>query len=143
MGKRVLIALLVLAALTGSGVISGGSPPSGPAVPEVRTLYFVSSTGLVVVKRVDVPADVVTLLAQGPNETERARGLSTQVPASAAPAEIQYSRQGAEVSLGSTDLSQVAIDQIVCTVLVNQGEGASSVTLRAAGRALTNLTCHP
>ncbi len=85
--------------------------------------------------------DVVALLAQGPTEPERTRGLTTEVPVDAAPAYVDRVANGLDVTL-STDvslLSDAAVQQIVCTLLGIQAVG--TVNLRGGGHSLEFLKC--
>ncbi|TNC25849.1 hypothetical protein [Amycolatopsis alkalitolerans] len=140
--RRALAAAAAALTLAGcgvqpSGVIVGASPPSGGAGrPGGITLYLVSGGHVTPVRRAGLPlspADTLALLAQGPTASERARGLSSQVPPGAAPFSVTAVPPGPIVvtpSIPADRLSTVAMDQIVCTVAAGGGE----VTIAGAGR---------
>ncbi|MBB4684288.1 hypothetical protein [Amycolatopsis jiangsuensis] len=158
--RRALAVLAVAAVLvTGcgvrpSGVIPGLEAPSGPAVPtdassgtpEV-TLYFVRDGAVVPVVRSDMTAPaagLVTLLAYGPEDTERAKGLRTEVPRAAVPATVTTSGTSVQANL-STDVATLppdAAEQLVCTLLAATSRaGHSKVTLRGGGHFLPPQSC--
>jgi hypothetical protein len=136
------VALLVLTGcgVQPSGVIVGASPPTGTVEPVV-TLYLVSDHRLTPVARAAArlsPADALALLAAGPDAEERAKGLTTEVPPTAAPLSVTTDPTGSTVvtlSIPAADLSAVAVDQIVCTA------GRGQVTLVGAGDVLGLVTC--
>ncbi|WP_424187123.1 hypothetical protein ACOBQX_04625 [Actinokineospora sp. G85] len=125
-----------------SGVISGVEAPSGPTRAPGPVLYFVLAGAVVAVERAG-GADVVATLAAGPDAAESATGLTTEVPASAAPARVQRSSTGIEVDLSGdlARLSPLAVDQIVCTVVAREGLSTRAVTLRGGGQTLERQTC--
>lgn len=123
-----LLALVLLCGATvacgvqPSGVIEGASPPSGRLdTDDSVTLYLVSDGELSRVHRDDGPqsrAAVLALLADGPTDSERARGLSSAVPSDAAPFTVTSHGNGrieVEPSRPPDQMSETAVNQIVCT----------------------------
>jgi hypothetical protein len=133
-----------------SGVISGVPAPSGPVVPEASNstkLYFLMGGQPTASQRQRTrtePADVLALLAAGPDDDERAAGLTTQVPANAAPVSVEGAPSGVTVTLGTdvSALSTVATEQIACT-LRHQDSAASvpPITLIGGGHSRGPLAC--
>ncbi len=125
-----------------SGVISGVEAPDGPTRAAVPVLHFVAAGAVVAVGRPG-GTDVVAALAAGPTPEESANGLTTEVPASAAPAESRWTADGIEVDLSDdlTRLSPLAVSQIVCTVLAGEDSSTATVTLRGGGQTLRRGTC--
>lgn len=125
-------AVLVMLAGCGvqpSGVIRGITPPTGALAPGATvTLYLVSGGTVVPVTRPTGPlsrSQTLILLANGPTDDERARGLTTEVPRDAAPFTVTADPSGRVlVSLATSpdELSTVAVDQITCTTLAGRGE---------------------
>lgn len=124
---RAVLAAGALVALAGcgvqpSGIIYGSAPPSGAVVPATFTsLYLVADGQLAPVARSAGPmsrAAGLEMLAQGPTEQERARGLTSEVPAAAAPFSVTADVSGRTVvttSAPAGELSALAVDQIACT----------------------------
>ncbi|GAA3523864.1 hypothetical protein GCM10022222_02620 [Amycolatopsis ultiminotia] len=165
--RRAGCALAVVALLAAgcgvrpSGVIQGLEAPSGPPVPSAGghgtgapssppaavSLYFVSGGSVVPVTRPEVataPAGLLTLLAGGPDESERANGLTTEVPRTIAPATVTTSGTTVEAMLGTdvTALSPTAVNQIVCTLLAaNSLADAGTALLRSGGHSLHAHSC--
>jgi hypothetical protein len=142
--------VLVLAVLTACGIrptdpIPGLEAPSGAVENTSPSLFWVSPDGGVVpVGRPEGSLsgfDVVALLAQGPTNAEQGRGLSTEVPFDAAPATVDRVANGLDVNLSSdvSQLSALAVQQIVCTLLAVQPVG--TVNLRGGGRSLELQKC--
>lgn len=140
---RLLVAGLVwLVALTGcgvqpSGVITGAAPPSG-RVEDTTILYLVSDGQLSPVRRPVGPlseADTLALLAASPTDEERERGLTTAVPPAAAPFSVATDPSGQMVvalSTPASELSTVAVAQIVCTAAAATLASATQVTVPGA-----------
>ncbi|SEP01673.1 hypothetical protein [Amycolatopsis saalfeldensis] len=133
-----------------SGVIPGGPAPSGPVVPESSqstVLYFVLGGQPTAAQRQGTttsPGGVLTLLAEGPDDAERAAGLTTEVPANAAPASVSMAPGDVTVALGLDvqSLSTMATQQIACTVgHLGSAPGAAAVTLTGGGHRRGPLTC--
>jgi hypothetical protein len=152
---RPLVAGLVsLVALAGcgvqpSGVIAGAAPPSGPVEPATTILYLVSDDRLSPVHRPDPPlnpAETLALLAADPTDEERAQGLTTEVPQAAVPFSVTAGPSGPiEVtpSIPASELSTVAIEQIVCTVAAGS-PGPTRVTVIGAGEEVPGpQSCPP
>ncbi|MEV5540994.1 hypothetical protein AB0L13_29495 [Saccharopolyspora shandongensis] len=79
-------------------------------------------------------ADTLALLATGPTKEERARGLTSDVPNGAAPFSVTTEppdRKVVTVSVSVDELSDTAIDQIVCTA----AEPGERVTVLGVGQA--------
>ncbi|WP_320782706.1 hypothetical protein [Streptomyces sp. CRN 30] len=123
-----------------TGVVEAGGPASGvrPAVPTTAPestdapiprppvvapvpLYFVEDGTLVAVTRAEAgpadPATAVALLFEGPDRTERRRGLDTELPRGGAAPAVRT--EGATVAIGlsaaAEPLSVTAVDQLACT----------------------------
>lgn len=144
---RLLVAGLVLSlvALTGcgvqpSGVITGAAPPSGRAEPATTILYLVSDDRLSPVRRPGGPlsqAATLALLAASPTDEERAQGLTTAVPPEAAPFSVSARTSGRIVvtlSTPASELSTVAVAQIVCTAAAAAPASPTRVTVLGAGQ---------
>ncbi|MFD0883358.1 hypothetical protein ACFQ08_02130 [Streptosporangium algeriense] len=144
---RVLTAGLVsLVAVAGCGVrpsdgaIGAGEPPSGavalPSMPPWKiTLYLVKNDRLSVVTRPTGRSPFITdrlaLLAAGPTMTERADGLTTDVPREAVPFSVTAKPGRRLVVTPSTpagELSELAVEQIVCTAAA-ASESPAQVTV--------------
>lgn len=143
--RRLVAGLVSLVALTGCGVqpsevITGAAPPSGPVEPATTILYLLSNDQLSPVRRPGgplSPADTLALLAAGPTDDERAQGFTTAVPPAAAPFSLAAAPSGRlEVTLSTpaSDLSTVAIAQIVCTAAAAAPASPSQVTVLDAGQ---------
>lgn len=154
-GVAAVLAAATIVVLAGcgvrpSGVISGVPAPSGPVVPEASNstkLYFLMGSQPTASQRQRTrtePADVLALLAAGPDDDERAAGLTTQVPANAAPVSVEGAPSGVTVTLGTdvSALSTVATEQIACT-LRHQDSAASvpPITLIGGGHSRGPLAC--
>ncbi|SNT11716.1 hypothetical protein SAMN05421812_103238 [Asanoa hainanensis] len=147
--NRLLLAVGALLALVLAGcgvrpsdVITGGPAPAS-TVEGVR-FYLLSDDQPTVVLRGLKPMkldDLLSLLADGPTEAERAAGLTSEVPPGIAPVKVGTAGDGVLVSL-STDvrgLSVLAVVQIVCTI---QGvAGAAPVTLVNGEQRRGPLSC--
>jgi hypothetical protein len=157
------LALLVAVAGCGvqpSGVITGGDPPSGavqadrPAVPPgppeqstTITLYLVNNGRLSAVTRPGGPlsqADTLALLAAGPTATEHAQGLTTDVPSEAGPFSVTADPAGhlvVTLSTPTSELSTLAVEQIVCTAAATVPASPAQVTVVGAGHSLAPRDC--
>ncbi|RKT88808.1 hypothetical protein SAMN05421805_107231 [Saccharopolyspora antimicrobica] len=147
--RTVLVAgaLLALAdcGVQPSGIIYGSSPPSGAvAAPATfASLYLVSDGRLARIVRSAGPmsrAEALEMLAQGPTEEERERGLTTEVPAEAAPFTVTTDVSGrtvVTVSAPTGQLSALAIDQIACTAAADGGQ----VVIIGAGTGSDPVVC--
>ena len=141
--------LLCLAVLTACGIrptdpIPGLVAPTGPVENTAPSVFWVLDGSVVPIGRPEgslTGFDVIALLAQGPTGAEQSRGLTTEVPFDAVPATVDRVASGLDVTL-STDVSQlspVAVRQIVCTLLGVQPVG--SVNLRGGGHSLEYQKC--
>ncbi|MCP2251099.1 GerMN domain-containing protein, partial [Lentzea aerocolonigenes] len=147
--RNLALAAVALTALTACGIrptepIPGLEAPSGPVENTSPSLYWVSDGKVIPVSRPlgSVSGyDVIALLAQGPTNAEQSRGLSTEVPFDAAPAVVDRVASGLDVTLSSdvSQLSPVAVQQIVCTLLGIQSAG--TVNLRGGGHSLEARKC--
>ncbi|WP_433308502.1 hypothetical protein ACQP0U_18020 [Micromonospora sp. CA-269861] len=106
-----------------SAVITGRPAVSGPG--QGVALYLVGQGELVLVLRSataePAPANVLALLAAGPEETERRQGLTSEVPAGLDPVTVTSAAdQSGGLTVRTTTaaraLSVNAVNQIVCTV---------------------------
>jgi hypothetical protein len=151
LARRVLAAGLVsLVAVAGcgvrpSGVITGGDPPSGAVVP--ITLYLVTDGQLTAVPRPGGPlsqADTLALLAAGPTPREQAQGLTTDVPPEAGPFSVTANPAGhlvVTLSTPASELSTLAVEQIVCTAAATAPESPAQVTVVGAGQGVGPRNC--
>ncbi|MGH9058207.1 MAG: hypothetical protein ACRDZY_01625 [Acidimicrobiales bacterium] len=145
-----LVVILAACGVRPSAVINGGPAPSGPVVPERSTvvvLYFVLGDRPTAAQRQGVstsPSDVLALLAAGPDQSERAAGLTTEVPGNAAPASVSLVPGDVTVALGVdvSSLSTMATQQLACTMgHLGSVPGVLSVTLTGGGHRRGPLTC--
>ncbi|HUQ58307.1 GerMN domain-containing protein [Lentzea sp.] len=147
--KRLPCVLLCLAVLTACGIrptdpIPGLVAPTGPIEDTAPSVFWALNGSAVPIGRPQgslAGFDVIALLAQGPTGAEQSHGLTTEVPIDAVPATVDRVANGLDVTL-STDVSQlspVAVQQIVCTLLGVQPVG--SVTLRGGGHSLEYRKC--
>jgi hypothetical protein len=142
--RRRWLAAALLAAGCGvqpSGVIVGAAPPSG-AVDRSGALYLVRAGRVTPVQRPVRPGPPSTearldQLAAGPTAAESARGLTTEVPRSAAPFTVTVSGGVVTVRAAGGELSDVAVDQVVCTA----AEPGSPVTVTVRDRSAGPRTC--
>jgi hypothetical protein len=153
---RVLAAGLVsLVAVAGcgvqpSGVITGAAPPSGRVEPTTTvTLYLVTNGRLSAVTRPGGPlsqADTLALLAAGPTAREQAHGLTTDVPPDAGPFWVTAKPAGRLVvtlSTPASELSTLAVEQIVCTAAATVPGSPARVTVVGAGQGVGPRNCPP
>jgi len=149
MRKTWLVALLLVSTVAGCGVrpsavIAGAPAPTGPA--NAAVLYFLSGGQPVRVLRPLAeelpPASPVDLLAAGPDESERERAYTTEVPSGTAVLDQTPAPNGVTVTLsvGVAGLSSKAVDQIVCTARDSFG-GSAQITLRGGGTTRGPLSC--
>lgn len=160
-----LAALLPLSAcgIPETGVVEAGEPATGvldpgvtsapsesvpEAVPLVKVpLYFVEDGALVaVVRTAPGPTDLggtVLMLFKGPDDRERGRGLTTELPPAAEAPTIRTDGTGVTVQLPRSAgiLSDTAVDQLACTVAVarlrqDPALGRAQVTVEQPGGRL-------
>ncbi|MFJ8810494.1 hypothetical protein [Streptomyces sp. NPDC102490] len=160
-----LAALLPLSAcgIPETGVVEAGEPATGvldpgvtsapsesvpEAVPFVKVpLYFVENGSLVAVDRtVPGPTDLgstLLMLFKGPDDKERGRGLTTELPRAAEAPTIRTDGTGVSVRLprSAGSLSDTAVDQLACTVAVarlhqDPALGSAQVTVEQPGGRL-------
>ncbi|WP_328608420.1 hypothetical protein OG943_04670 [Amycolatopsis sp. NBC_00345] len=146
----VLAVVLAGCGVRPSGVIPGVPAPSGPVVPQASNstvLYFLMGSQPTASQREGIrtePADVLTLLAAGPDDAERAAGLTTEVPATAVPVSVAVEPSGVTVALGIdvSALSTKATQQIACTVRhLDSVAALPPVTLTGGGHSQGPLSC--
>ncbi|MBP2703852.1 hypothetical protein JOL79_08540 [Microbispora sp. RL4-1S] len=147
--------LVSLVAAAGCGVrpsdaISAGAPPSGPVAPPTTiTLYLVKNGRLSAVTRRSGPlflADTLALLAAGPTTTERAHGLTSDVPPGAGPFSVTAApgRLAVTPSTPAGELSTLAVEQIACTTAATMPDSPVRVTVVGAEeRSPARSTCVP
>ncbi len=149
MKKTWLTLFLMLSVVAGcgvrpSGVIPGGPAPVGPA--EGTVLYFLSGDQPVRVLRPLpgglAPVNPIDLLAAGPDENERERRYSSEVPFGVTVLGQTSAPDGVKVTLsvGVAGLSARAVDQIVCTARDSLG-GSAQIILRGGGTERGPLSC--
>lgn len=154
LARRALAAGLVsLVAVAGcgvrpSGVIIGGDPPRGAVESTTTiTLYLVKNGRLSAVTRPGGPlsqADTLALLAAGPTAREQAQGLTTDFPPEAGPFSVTANPAGHLVVTLSTpvsELSTLAVEQIVCTAAATVPESPAQVTVVGAGQGVGPRYC--
>ncbi|TMR11427.1 hypothetical protein ETD86_35765 [Nonomuraea turkmeniaca] len=155
LARRMLAAGLVsLVAVAGCGVqpsdaIRAGEPPSGRVAPTTTiTLYLVKNGRLSTVTRPnDRPmflADTLALLADEPTAGEQAHGFTTDVPPEAGPFSVTAKPAGRLVvtlSTPATELSTLAVEQIVCTAAAAAPESITQVTVVGAGHGVGPRSC--
>ncbi|MEU3768755.1 GerMN domain-containing protein [Amycolatopsis keratiniphila] len=126
-----------------SAVITGAPAPAGPA--NAAVLYFLSGGQPVRVLRPladeSQPASL-DLLAAGPDESERERRYTTEVPPGTTVLDQTPAPNGVTVTLSIdvAGLSARAVDQIVCTARDSLG-GSAQITLRGGGSVRGPLSC--
>ncbi|MEV5015705.1 hypothetical protein ACIGW1_02605 [Streptomyces sp. NPDC053780] len=135
-----LAALLPLAGcgIPETGVVEAGEPATGVLQPGVAPspsqaqptpvpvaavpLYFVDDGALAPVTRTvpsaTDPGTIVLMLLKGPDDQERSRGLTTELPLTAAAPTVRVDGASVTVLLprGTSSLSGTAVDQLACTV---------------------------
>ncbi|MFE2356743.1 hypothetical protein [Streptomyces parvulus] len=109
-----------------SGVLEPGAAPSPSetaAVPLAKVrLFFVADGLLAPVTRVlpaaTDPGAVVLVLLDGPDQRERASGLTTELPSATAAPAVRVDGASVTVLLprGTRSLGDTAVDQLACTV---------------------------
>ncbi|WP_232234150.1 hypothetical protein [Micromonospora chokoriensis] len=124
-GQTLLAGGLLLTLATGCGVrpsivITGRPAVSGPS--QGIGLYLLRQGELVLVlrpaKAQGTPDTALALLAAGPDQTERGRGLTSEVPAGIAPVTSEVDQAGdltVRTASAARALSENAVNQIVCT----------------------------
>ena len=154
LARRVLaVGLVTLVAVAGcgvrpSGVITGGDPPRGAVESTTTiTLYLVKNGRLGAVTRPGGPlsqADTLALLAAGPTPREQAQGLTTEVPPEAGPFSVTAEPAGdlvVSLSTPASELSTLAVEQIVCTAAATAPESRAQVTVVGAGQSVGPRDC--
>jgi hypothetical protein len=169
LARRVLAAGLVsVVAVTGcgvagcgvrpSGVITGGDPPRGAVEPApdrsipppplaTITLYLVKDGRLSAVTRPGGPlsqAETLALLAAGPIAREQAQGLTTEVPPDAGPFSVTARPADhlvVTLSTPASELSTLAVEQIVCTAAATTPQSPAQVTVVGAGQGVGPRSC--
>ncbi|MZE68793.1 hypothetical protein, partial [Streptomyces sp. SID5789] len=111
-----------------TGVLDPGTAPSPsraqptPVPVAAVPLFFVEDGALVSVTRAvpgaTDPGTVVLMLFKGPDEQERERGLTTELPLAVAAPTVRVDGASVTVLLprGTGSLSDTAVDQLACTV---------------------------
>ncbi|MGC5016807.1 hypothetical protein ACLQ2R_39085 [Streptosporangium sp. DT93] len=155
--RRALVAALVsLVVVAGCGVrpsdaIDAGEPPSGGVAPATTiTVHLVRNGRLHAVTRPwpggrpRFSADTLALLLAGPTARERARGITTDIPAGAGPFSVATRSPGhlvVALSVPAGELSALAVEQIVCTAAATTPESPARVTVAGAGRNVDLRSC--
>lgn len=139
----VVAALISACGIRPSGVIHGSAAPTEQLNGVV--LFFYNGPTLTRVTR--RPAESVkenlTLLGEGPTGIERIQGLTTEIPAAAAPITMSGDRRQAMVVISSpvADLSTNAMDQIVCTAVPPRQESRVRVVITGTDQSVQARTC--
>ncbi|WP_412542497.1 hypothetical protein R8Z50_08385 [Longispora sp. K20-0274] len=129
--RRALVLVVALAVLAGCGVRPSGVVRAGEAprkyTTEVTALYFEMRGQLARTERTEskslTVSQKVDLLLAGPDPEERGQGFETALPAMPGTVEIvRVATHRYELRLRSTvtNLSALALDQLVCTVLAGE-----------------------
>ncbi|WP_052423237.1 hypothetical protein [Nonomuraea candida] len=152
--RRALAAGLVsLVAVAGCGVrpsdvIRGADPPRGALAPTWNTtLYLVKDGRVSAVTRLGrqlSQADALALLAAGPTPREEAHGLTTDVPPDAGPFSVTTNWAGhllVTVSVPAGELSDLAVQQIVCTAVATAPESSSRVAVTGGDQEVGPRSC--
>ncbi|SOD62210.1 hypothetical protein SAMN06297387_10525 [Streptomyces zhaozhouensis] len=135
---------LAAAALAGCGVSETGPTEAGPPASvgpgaessEVTRLYFAHRQGVWPATRPhggeSDPQSALDALLAGPNAAERARGLTTRVPADGQRAVAERGDGAVELRLpwAIAELDSVAVSQLVCTAAAAPGGRAQGVVVR-------------
>ncbi|MEU1588243.1 hypothetical protein [Micromonospora sp. NPDC005710] len=139
--RALLVGVLLLGTLLATGcgvrpsaVITGRSAVSGPS--QGVGLYLIGQGELVLVLRPMAPdlspATALALLAAGPQDNERAQGLTSELPSGLDPVTVtpaaDQSGLSVRISGPVRGLSANATDQIICTV----ADAAAQVGLAAS-----------
>ncbi|MEU4233552.1 hypothetical protein AB0F17_55500 [Nonomuraea sp. NPDC026600] len=154
LARRVLAAGLVsLVAVAGCGVrpsdaITAGDPPSGrvEATPTI-TLYLVKNGRLSAVTRPGGQlylSDRLAMLADGPTAREQAHGFTTDVPFEVGPFSVTAEPGRPLVvtlSTPASELSTLAVEQIVCTAAAIVPGSPAQVTVVGAGQSVGPRNC--
>ncbi|MEV4020412.1 hypothetical protein AB0J35_59035 [Nonomuraea angiospora] len=148
--------LITLLAAAGCGVrptdvVPAGDPPSGRVEPTTTiTLYLIKNGRLSAVTRPGGPplsiTDKLALLATGPTPREKARGLTTDVPPGADPFSVTAEPADHLVvnqSTPASELSTLAIKQIVCTAAATAPGSIVEITVVGAGQSVDRRSCPP
>lgn len=149
--RRLLaVATLVVVLTAGCGVRPSGVIPGGPAPvgrAEGVVLYFLSGSSLMPafrpIRQPLSPAKVLGFLQEGPDASERAANLTTEVPSGLDPVDVTTHVSGAVEVIVSVDvgsLSAAAVDQVVCTVAETMSAPAP-ITLSSDGATRGPLSC--
>ncbi|AGM06121.1 GerMN domain-containing protein [Amycolatopsis keratiniphila] len=147
--RKIWFSALLLVSVVGgcgvrpSAVITGAPAPAGPA--NAAVLYFLSGGQPVRVLRPladESPPVSLDLLAAGPDESERERQYTTEVPSGTTVLDQTPAPNGVTVTLSIdvAGLSARAVDQIVCTARDSLG-GSAQITLRGGGSVRGPLSC--
>lgn len=132
----VVVALLLAAGcgVRPSGVITGLQAPTGKVA--ASGFYLVSQGKVTLVLRPQDTRTALEQLAEGPDASELAQGLTTEIPPGTT---MSPGPQGVEVSTDVATLSAVAVSQIVCTAA---GPDTAFVTLVGNGTRRGPFVCH-
>ncbi|MFK4038665.1 hypothetical protein ACI2LC_22945 [Nonomuraea wenchangensis] len=90
------------------------------------------------------PAETLALLAAGPTPREQAHGLTSEVPPDAGPFSLTATPAGDLVVTLATpagELSEPAVDQIVCTAVATRRDSSTQVTIVGAGQSIDARIC--
>lgn len=131
----VAVLLVVSCGVRPSGVIRGALAPTGTVAG--AQIYLVRDARLTPVTRLgSLPAEGLALLAAGPTRDEEANGITTELP----PGLTLTALDGTvTVSADVSQLSTLAVEQIVCTATVTGG--FTPVTVAGGGRTRDPAKC--
>lgn len=146
--KRLVLLAAVAALTAGCGirpsvVIEGAAAPTEDLDGVV--LFFLNGGVLTRVTRTPVEPvkDLLTLLGQGLTGMEQSQGLTTEVPAGAAPTTASDNGEMVTVSISSpvAELSSNAQDQIVCTAAPPWREPRAQVVITGPDQSTQPSVC--
>jgi hypothetical protein len=131
----IAVLLVVSCGVRPSGVIRGGQAPTGTVAG--AQVYLVRNARVTSVTRLgSLPAEALALLAAGPTRDEEANGITTELPSGLTLTALDGT---VTVSADVSQLSELAVEQIVCTASVTGG--FSPVTLVGGGQTRGPAKC--
>ena len=145
-----LLAVLTACGVRPTGVVQAGEAPAGVGTGPV--LYFLTPEGRTIAAprvtgRLGTVEGALNLLFAGPDQQERARGLTTGVPyVTPAFEALDASVMVVRLPVDKLFLGQPAVDQIACTAIVARimagaGTGVRVSVFGADGLAAEHVGC--
>ncbi|WP_331770622.1 GerMN domain-containing protein (plasmid) [Embleya sp. NBC_00888] len=152
-----LLAVGVGCGIPTTGVVEAGEPATGMIAPADAEhpgsvyIYLVADHRLRPTLRTSLagagPQAALDLLLAGPTAQEVGDGVTTTVPVNAGPARVTVQSGTIRIDLaGSDSLTDIALDQLVCTAAAAGSRGMSGgaetpVSVTTAVRRLENRIC--